>query len=282
MIDSSSAEALLDSMRIPTLPASIQRITQVLSRADVSMAEVAASLANDPPLSAKALRIANSVHYGLRERTTSIQMAISVLGLETLAAIVLRASVIEMYAGAKDSDAFRVSDFWKHSILTAHVSEEIAKLARRRGGDLSPQGYYSCGLLHDLGRIVLYDTLGDEYVALIQKTNAVDGEIELEETHVLGLNHADVGAVAAFMWRLPEPIPSVIKYHHRAGLRAGDSHVVSVIACADEIANAVAHHDDWDTKRVFAAIKTRPAGINPQQLSEVIDGARVSLARIEV
>ncbi len=277
-----AADALLDSIRIPTLPASIQRISALLANQNVSMAELASALANDPPLTAKALKIANSVYYGLREKTTSAQMAISVLGLETLASIVVQASVLQLYAGTKDSEGFRVQDFWKHSILTAQICEVLAKKGRRREADLTPQGFYTCGLLHDLGRIMLYDTLGEEYVALIQKSKSLDGEIDLQETHVLGLNHADVGAVAAFMWRLPEPIPTVIKYHHRAGLRASDSHVVNVVACADEIANAVATDRTRDTKGVLALVKTRPAGLDPSALVEAIDGARASVGTIEV
>lgn len=269
-------------MRIPTLPASVQRISTLLANQNVSMAEIATALANDPPLTAKALKIANSVHYGLREKTTSVQMAISVLGLETLASIVVRASVVAMYAATKDSVGFLVEDFWKHSILTAQICEALAKKGRRRDADLTPQCFYTCGLLHDLGRIVLYDTLGEEYVALIQKSKSLDGEIDLQETHVLGLNHADIGAVAAFMWRLPEPIPTVIKYHHRAGLRASDSHVVNVVACADEIANAVATGTERDAKSLLALVKTRPAGLDQSLLLEVITGARMTVGAIEV
>ena len=87
----------IDTLRIPTLPASVHKIRELLSRDDVGTAEVGEALAKDPPMAIKVLRIANSVQYGAKEARTSIQGAASVLGLRTIASIVLRAGVLSLY-----------------------------------------------------------------------------------------------------------------------------------------------------------------------------------------
>jgi HD-like signal output (HDOD) protein len=130
------------------------KVRELLTREDVGTSDVAAALAKDPPLAVKVLRIANSVQFGSREPRTSLLAATSVLGLRTVASIVLRAGVLSSFENIKDTPAFSVTDLWRHSILTAHAAEELARLLRRRSSDFSPQDYYTCGLVHDIGQVV--------------------------------------------------------------------------------------------------------------------------------
>jgi HD-like signal output (HDOD) protein len=272
----------MDSMRIPTLPASVERIRALLANRDVSMPEVVKAFLQDPPLAAKALKIANSVHYGLRTQTTSIQMAIPVLGLRTLAIIVLRAGVLSLYADTKSSTGFSVQDFWTHSILTGQVSEDLARRCRRRATDMSPQDYYTCGLLHDLGKIVLYDNLGETYVDVIRNTSNGQKGLEAEESRLFGMSHADVGAIAAQMWRLPESIVGIIRCHHRPEAMIGMVEIVKTVTCADEIANAVAAAPQATPKAIMAEISTCPGGLSEEELLKSIAYAREARQQIEL
>ena len=273
---------VLDSMRIPTLPASVERIRALLAMPDVSMPEVVKAFLQDPPLAAKALKIANSVHYGLRTQTTSVQTAIPVLGLRTLAIIVLRAGVLSVYADTKDCAGFSLQDFWKHSILTGHVGEDLARRCRRRGTDMSPQDYYTCGLLHDLGKIVLYDNLGEQYVDVVRRASTAKSALVAEEARLLGMSHADVGSVAALMWRLPETIAAVIRCHHRPTALTGMVDIVNIVSCADEIAHAVANAPSAEPKNLLSAIATRPGGLSVESLVESITDALASWQKIEL
>lgn len=276
------ADELVDSLRIPTLPTSVQKMQKLLARENVALADVAAALACDPPLAAKALRIANSVQYGMREKTMSIPLATSLLGLRSISSIVLRAGVISLYSEIKDTDGFSVHDFWKHSILTAHVAEDLARQGRRRATDLSPQAYYVCGLLHDMGRIVLYDNFGEDYIKLLRERPSDVDEIQAETAGLLGLNHADMGSVAAAIWRLPDPIPDIIRFHHRSQVNIPAGDVVRVVACADEIAEAVASTPNFDPKRIASLLKNVPPGFRPEALLESIRHAESCADQIEV
>ena len=119
-------------MRIPTLPASVERIRAILADPDVSMPEVVNAFLQDPPLAAMALKIANSVHYGLRTPTTSIQTAIPVLGLRTLGVIVLRASVLSVYADTKDCEGFSVQVSPADSCAATAVDKAVWSLLLSR------------------------------------------------------------------------------------------------------------------------------------------------------
>ena len=282
MTTASPLEQITDSMRIPTLSASVERIRAVLAKPDVEMTEVVAAFQTDPPLAAKVLKIANSVSYGRQSKTTSLQSAIPALGLRTLSMIVLRAGVLAAYENTPDCEQFSLKDLWKHSTLTAQVSENLARRCRRRKSDMSPQDYYTCGLLHDIGKIVLYDNLGEQYLEVLSAARTGAEGLEAEETRLLGMNHADAGSVAAVLWRLPEPIPGVIRCHHKAAAWGDMADTVKIIACADEIANAVAAAGSNDPKAVLAQVHTRPLGIGEAELLQVIADATASRETIEI
>src|SRR5687768_13301855 len=123
MTISNDAEHAADSIRIPTLSVSVERIRAVLAAPDVGMREVTSAFETDPPLAAKVLRLANSASYGLRTQTTSLRTAVPVLGLRALSTIVLRAGVLAAYKELEDCEHFSLKDLWRHSILTAQACE---------------------------------------------------------------------------------------------------------------------------------------------------------------
>ena len=276
-----NAEQIADSIRIPTLSVSIERIRAVLASSDVGMQEVTAAFQTDPPLAAKVLKLANSASYGLRTQTTSLQTAVPVLGLRALSTIVLRAGILAAYKELEDCEHFSLEELWKHSILTGQISESLARRCRKRGSDLSPQDYYTCGLLHDIGKVVLYDNLGEQYIDVLARSRSGSAVLEAEETRLLGMNHADAGSMAAAMWQLPEPVPAVIRCHHKPNSASNATEVVMVVACADEIANAVAEEGSKSPKALLARVRTRPLGLSEPDLVDVITNACASWEQLE-
>ena len=281
-MSTTAATNLADSIRIPTLPAAVERIRVMLAQPDVEMKDVVDAFLQDPPLSAKVLRIANSAHYGLQEKTTSVRKAVSVLGLRALSQIVLRAGVVTTFADIKGTAEFSIQDLWKHSILTAQIAECLAKHCLRRASDLASHDFYTCGLLHDLGKIVLFDNLGEHYLEAVRRAKGEPGQQEVEEHRLLGMSHSETGHMAAVMWQIPEPIPSIIRTHHRALNGAGHGELVRVVSCADEIANAVAQAPAANPKAIRARVKSIPGGLSEESLMSVIGIAIASWENIEV
>ena len=63
---------LEEIITLPSLPATLARIVQLLNDPDSSLAEVGKAITGDPAIALKTLRLANSASYGLRERVTSV------------------------------------------------------------------------------------------------------------------------------------------------------------------------------------------------------------------
>src|SRR5688572_19600756 len=86
---------LIQNLRVPTLPALVHRLLQLIDKPNVGTAEVGAIIKEDPPLAGKVLRIVNSSFYGLPEPCVSVEKASTLLGLKLVKNIVVQAALIE-------------------------------------------------------------------------------------------------------------------------------------------------------------------------------------------
>ena len=174
---------------LSTLPLVANNVIQLTQSPKSSALEVGEAISQDPALSSKVLRIANSAFYGFPRKITTIHLAIVVLGFANIRKIVLTASISDMMSGKMKNGNFDREAFWKHSIACAITSKLIAK----RLGFKNDEEVFLWGLLHDLGKIILDSHFRKEFtevVHLVKKENIL---IRDAEKRVLGVDHAEVG-----------------------------------------------------------------------------------------
>lgn len=220
---------------IPTLPVVATRVTELINNPNSSSAEIADVLKKDQVLTAKVLKLINSPYYGIPGEVTDVKRALAYLGFNTLAQLVLSISVIAAFTENKGSK-FSLQGFWKHALGTAVASEIIAK----KTGYPKPEECFTCGLLHDIGKIVLLKIAPDEFMRVLQtaETNKIsfsEAERQLEVP-----THGYLGEYIADKWRLPMVIRMCIRYHH-AEVAAMDTMLesmktaVQIVALANQI-----------------------------------------------
>jgi HD-like signal output (HDOD) protein len=232
-------QLIRDNLNIPTLPAVVQEISLLVDNPKSGTAEIGALIAQDAPLAAKVLRIAGSAYYGLRERCLSTEQASSVLGVRVLRNVVTQAAVIQQFHHLQSIPGFSIDELWRHGILTAQACREIARHSQGCGA-LTPDEFYTCGLLHDLGKIVMLDSLGEDYVEVHQEAESSGDRLHQLEELRFGFNHTDVGALVALRWNLPTAAASAIQYHHGPRQCLEDDPVVTLVANANLVAHRVA------------------------------------------
>jgi len=269
-------DRLLKNMRVPTLPGLVQRLTQLIDEPNAGTADVGALLKEDPPLAGRVLRIANSSFYGLKEPCTSIEQATTVLGLRLIRNVVVQAALIEGHAHLQ-SLGMDLEQLWRRSVLTGRTSSILVK--RSRSPLLpTPDEAYLTGLLHDIGQVVLLDNLGADYVVLHEDARRHNLPLHLAERRDLGTTHADVGAVVANSWGLPNVVRLGIEYHH--GRRASDYAIPAAYLAirsgqlVDRVyaANLSAAYSPLD------ATAERALGITAEAVAEAIDHVRSNLS----
>lgn len=270
-----------DRLRLPTLPVVVQKVQALVAGGTAGTREIAEVIATDAPLAARVLKIANSAFYGLREPCISTGQACTVLGLRVLENVVLQASVLAQYEHLRRHPGFDLNEVWRHSVLTAQACTLLARHARRPLG-LRPEELYVCGLLHDIGQVVLLDQLGDDYLDVVGAARVLSVPIERVEVQMLGVDHNQVGALVAEHWRLPPEVVQAIRYHHGPRERVQADPVVSLVAHANLLASRIAERDLEAARRTLDGATTEALGLDPQQAAQIVDLLDAALPQVEI
>lgn len=203
-------EKVLECKRLPTLPAVAMRVIEQTNKDNVSMKALAETIQNDQALAAKVLRTVNSSLFGLRQKCSSINQAIVMLGLSAVKTIALGFTLV---GAIKDAcgEEFDLSDHWRRGLYTAIAGKLIANHARLPNAEECFLG----GLLQDVGVIALQQALGEEYLDIIRSAAGDHRALVKIELERLQTQHADIGAMLVSRWKLPDSLVMPVKYHER-------------------------------------------------------------------
>lgn len=195
--------------RLPPFPAVATKLLRLLSSDDVAVKEIVKLIRADPALASELMRVVNSPLYGFPARISSIQSAVTLLGLQTVRSFALTVSMKGFLHTALRLDLLR--RIWRHSLACGILCEEVsAACSASQGGD---DRAYTAGLLHNVGRLGLFVAHPRAYAELL--TQPFEGDILERERQVFGLDHCEAGAWLAHSWGLPPDLEAVIAGHHQ-------------------------------------------------------------------
>ena len=203
--DNKAAEQVLNGIHLPPCPASLMAAMKEARSPDADMGRIVRLIGQDVGLSAPMLKLANSPYFGLRNKASSVQQAVAVLGLRNtvnlLSNVALRANVVPKLAG--------MDEFWDRSSMTALAASRIA--AQVPG--MSCDDAYTVGLFHDCGVPVLMQKFPD-YLQNVDEMSRASGNTCETEDACYSTTHAIVGNLLARNWLLPRNICRAILRHH--------------------------------------------------------------------
>ena len=220
---------------LPSLPAVVMELLGSLDQEDLDIAVLAKKVSNDPALTAKTLRLANSSAFGLQVKATTIQQAMTFLGFQTTRNLITAAALTGCFPEGR-CPGFNDKAFWRHSIATAACARALARRVR-----FNADYAFTAGLLHDIGRLVLVSRFPERYQAVLSLRDKHDGELIDAERALLGVDHVDAGVALAVHWNFSDTMRQAIAYHHApeaagAGFLATIVHVASAVVHALDLA----------------------------------------------
>ncbi|MCZ6599132.1 MAG: HDOD domain-containing protein [Planctomycetota bacterium] len=276
--DSSAAR-----IRIPSLPQVVTRVTELMSRDTVELEDLTAIVEEDPPLATRVLQIANSVAFGQRSQILDIRRAAIVIGAQELQNIVMQVAIIRNFEHIQQR-GYDLESLWRHSILTARVCRELANNIQdpRVRITLAPGDFFTLGLLHDLGKVVLLDNFGERYMDVVEDAKQKEHVLEQSEQEILGFDHAAVGGRVTADWGLPQPLVQAIEQHHKPFGELEELPEIYVLACADVLANVVQFGAAAARRPIPPRELMEAAGLGREQLVLVRDRARQLVADIVI
>ncbi len=193
---------------LPVLSVVRSESLDLLSSKKSTRRDLAQALKYDQVLSAKILRLVNSASYGLQKNISNVEKALGFLGDNTLQMLFLGSNV---FSPQDLKPPFQISEFWTHNYLVAFASSEIARVTQKA----DPSESFSCGLLHDLGKLALWKT-HPALFCLIREEQAKSELSFFEAESKLQLpGHHVLGEEVAKAWSLPFSIRKTMRFHHR-------------------------------------------------------------------
>ncbi|MEI6128241.1 MAG: HDOD domain-containing protein [Pseudomonadota bacterium] len=205
-------EIIKKAKSIPPLSQTAQNIIGLMGDPDHDSKKVAQIIQCDAALTAKILTVVNSAAFALAEPITTVARAVMYLGDRIIIGIALDFCTqglmhkpLEGYLGPPDV-------LWEHNLRTAIAAKAIAAKAKKQA---NPDLAFTGGILHDIGKSIISDFLkgtADAVVSGIDKGEYKD--YLAGEQQKIGTNHCIIGAALALLWKLPQPLPDIIRYHH--------------------------------------------------------------------
>lgn len=248
---------------LPPLPDVAMRVAALTQDLNSSSRAIADTIGCDPILGARVLRAANSPLYYLERNVTTLSMAVGALGNENIHQLVVATAAIDAFQRKGRSSAIETT-LWEHSIAVGLAAREIMSLLGLRGTE---QGFI-CGLLHDIGKLLLLRHNLEVYRQLISEPG--DQDFLAAERSAFGYTHAQVGALAAKRWNLPETITHAIYHHHQPSQADQAMLIARVIDVADALANRAGLGVWGPTERDLSDLESVIAlRLSDQQLSAV-------------
>ncbi len=193
---------------LQAMPSVIVRVLNVMKKPTVSMKELGDIVMYDQSLTIKILALVNSAYYGFSQQISSIQIALSLLGMVKVKNIIVAVAMKPMMSNAGDKD------LWKHSIRVAAGCEYLAKLTKIMDADEA----FIAGFIHDIGKMVLHTTNPKMYAKVIEVVNSGAAPILDVEKKYFDSDHVRTGSLLAKRWQLPILLANVVSYHHNPSL----------------------------------------------------------------
>ena len=196
---------------LPVNPAVADELDRMLTVAEGTdtTRHLADLISLDPVLSCRVIQVANSPFFRRATMVGTVPHAMVIVGVKQIQDVV--ADTMEPARRARAFSGFVpvARDFWKHAVLVGRIAEMLRDVIRLNiSADL-----YLCGLLHDLGMLVLDGICPDFYPQLMGPLRETKDLAKVEKEYI-GADHGQAGAWFAESLGLPQACADVMKYHH--------------------------------------------------------------------
>jgi HD-like signal output (HDOD) protein len=194
----------------------INRALRELCNSDLSLnSQIAEVIRRDPSLSARLLRMVNSVYFGSSTRISNIEEAVFFLGLRQIRELSTATPVIEEMQSLRQNQPGAVplpwTELWRHSLGTATLAREILYSTSITVDDDTD---YLAGLLHNVGKVVIAYAFPKELQQIITTPMQNPAEVCRLERELIGWDHARIGAYYLGRHQLSDEVTFAVLYHN--------------------------------------------------------------------
>jgi putative nucleotidyltransferase with HDIG domain len=220
-------------IKLPEIPSTISELNNVIATPLTSASDIAQIVNKSPSLVSVLLKIVNSAIYCFPSQIDSISRAVTLIGSKEIYSLAVGVTVMSMFRDIP-KQFVDMSSFLRHSLACGIISRI---LAARKNFQHTEQLFVS-GLLHDIGRLILYKYFPEEAKRLILYAAASENSLYQVENKMLDCRHTDIAKHLLTKWKLPSQLADSVFYHHNPSA-ARDSANAAIVHMADIIVNGM-------------------------------------------
>ncbi len=192
---------------LPSSPHILSELQTLLKNPKNGVEEVAVLLRQDQGLTARVVRIANSIVFNRGEAVGSLEESLGRIGYAEVhrmagAAVLRQLSPIEF-------SFYPISkiEFSRNSLLVAFLMEEIGAHS-----GANPQVAYTAGLLRSIGKLVIDTVARTDFSGLQAPPIGEEGLLAWEQDF-FGITHPEVASAVLRAWRFPVEVFVPVRDH---------------------------------------------------------------------
>lgn len=252
----------------PSLPSVVLPLLSKLNDPYVSVKEIEKLINMDPGLVSYILKLTNSLLFGLLEEVYSMARAIILIGMSNLRSLVTSYSIRVLCNTITHSD---IQEYiWNHSLSTAVFSKVISE---RIYGVKKNASTYVFGLLHDVGKIVLYIHNPHNFQDALLRAIEKNMDFVSSEKQIFGFSHIEAGYLMIEKLRFSKQMKDVVLHHHNPEFSAKGDNNSWIVSLANDLA-----HNLYDNKAISMDKYLEKFKISDEALVDLI---RVGQSQVE-
>jgi putative nucleotidyltransferase with HDIG domain len=251
-------QAIIQNITMLPSPPHIQtKLRQVFSKQSPSIREVAVEVEQDPAMVARIMRIANSVFIGARNPITTIQDAVTFIGIDYLQSMILGMEMFRHFEKSGDAETLKqLEELWHHAVNRAQIGRIVAEQWKEFQ---QPQLAYITCLLLDIGLMVRMQLVPDQHNHFIRLASDLHLPLDRAEPKVFDIDHAEVGAALLRFWNFPEQISEAVAHHHSPDTDDTLTKIVQVADAVESLDDRQAH--DTSLNQIIEEYRTKKSSM---------------------
>jgi HD-like signal output (HDOD) protein len=188
---------------LPRIESLLQELLEMVNQEQVDFAKLAKKISMDQVLSARLLRLANSVHFGCGKNVATVNDAIIRVGMGAVRTLVVASVLASSFPKISTLD---MDGYWADTFEVAVIG---SKLAEKLGVDANET--FTTGVLHNIGELMIHTLEPDVAVAIQKRVDAGEDPFDVEE-ELLHVSCPILGAQLARTWKFPEEMANAIEH----------------------------------------------------------------------
>jgi len=209
---------------LPSPPKVYMQLNAMLQDSNTDSQKIAEVITQDPALTAKVLQFSNN-SFLKGKSVNSINDAITRMGVDTLCCIVMTA---EMFSYQVDIEGFDIEKEQLHALATAKLAASLVKPEFKQQAMIA-------GLLHDIGKLVLYQIDGKLTKTFFKHKSTNSDNLPLEKK-VFSSNHCHIGGYLLHLWSFSyKTIEAIILHHNPEKLLKKDFAIAQAVYVANKL-----------------------------------------------